>query len=358
MRPSSKLFSFAGIFRGFPSERMEKPNIFIMKENLENTKMDSLGNMILLFLRKDFDLETFQLSPENIHAVCPEFGSSGKKLQCIAIDSGQTEKIRDKIKEAIWSYASEFKIKRKLQEIILCNETANLEIVRLSDYGIFIPYKETEYEKIRVHTFTHSPFLYRYRTAIEKYKYLPQNLSDFLSLMFTDCPNHLFQKTKFRCSRLNSNDFNVKIKLNHCYQHELIKFAKSSLHFKKFRSRHENLQMFLLLNDHYTVASEVPLWLEPGEISNYYELFLTKDVLTGHIDILRYEKDGRIGIWDYKPSTKNEQNAEIQVFFYALMLSVRTGICLKRIICGYFDETEAFYFEPTQIDSFNGFSFH
>ena len=79
---------------------------------------------------------------------------------------------------------------------------------------------------------------------------------------------------------------------------------------------------------------------------DYYEVFHTKDVLTGHIDILRYERDGKLGICDYKPNAMLELNAALQISLYALMLSVRTGICLKNIVCCYFDETDIFTVDP------------
>ena len=94
------------------------------------------------------------------------------------------------------------------------------------------------------------------------------------------------------------------------------------------------------------------------ELKDYEQVFLTKDILTGHIDILRYENDGQVGIWDYKPESLKEQNAKIQIFLYAIMLSIRTGVCLKNVICGYFDESDIFFFEPYQVERFNGQFYH
>jgi hypothetical protein len=33
-------------------------------------------------------------------------------------------------------------------------------------------------------------------------------------------------------------------------------------------------------------------------------------------------------------------------------LSVRTGIALKNFVCGYFDEVDAFYFNPSELEHF------
>ena len=101
----------------------------------------------------------------------------------------------------------------------------------------------------------------------------------------------------------------------------------------------------MLENDENTIAIEVPLWLEANEIELYENLFQSKNPLTGHIDLIRIE-DGKIWIWDYKPSAKREKYASTQVYFYALMLSKRTGIPLDNFMCGYFDSANCYIFKP------------
>jgi hypothetical protein len=108
----------------------------------------------------------------------------------------------------------------------------------------------------------------------------------------------------------------------------------------------------MLEKDPYTVASEIPVWIESREFKDYLDIFKTKDALTGHIDILRYEKDEKVGVWDYKPKAYDEKFAAMQVFLYAFMLSVRTGIALKNFVCGYFDEVDALYFNPSEFKHF------
>jgi hypothetical protein len=80
----------------------------------------------------------------------------------------------------------------------------------------------------------------------------------------------------------------------------------------------------------------------------------TCDPLTGHIDVLRREEDGRLGVWDYKPRAAAERDAHIQVFLYALMLSLRTGLPLTAFLCGYFDEKDAYLFDPAQVKHWPG----
>jgi hypothetical protein len=67
--------------------------------------------------------------------------------------------------------------------------------------------------------------------------------------------------------------------------------------------------------------------------------------LTGHIDLVRYD-GSRIEIWDYKPKARLEKWAKAQVFLYARLLSLRTGVPLEQIVCGYFDESVAYMFDP------------
>ncbi len=55
-----------------------------------------------------------------------------------------------------------------------------------------------------------------------------------------------------------------------------------------------------------------------------------------------------IGVWDYKPRAAAERDAHIQVFLYALMLALRTGLPLTAFLCGYFDEKDAYIFRPSE----------
>ena len=73
--------------------------------------------------------------------------------------------------------------------------------------------------------------------------------------------------------------------------------------------------------------------------------------LTGHIDVLRAAKNGRIEIWDYKPRARYEKKAHMQVYLYALMLSQRSGIPLNNFLCGYFDSTDAYFFNAEEVSN-------
>jgi len=161
--------------------------------------------------------------------------------------------------------------------------------------------------------------------------------------MFENCPNEYFEVGP-RGSNLK---FNLGLDVKEITGHEISTLTRHGLkeNEARFTSNHSKVQMFMLENDDKTIAIEVPIWLEPSEIKHYNQLFNSDDSLTGHIDLLRME-GGKIWVWDYKPNAKNEKYAVTQTYFYALMLSKRTGINLENFRCGYFDSNYAYVFKP------------
>ena len=113
---------------------------------------------------------------------------------------------------------------------------------------------------------------------------------------------------------------------------------------KKSTERHQVIEDFFLINDSATVATEIPVFLNPKEAKSF-GLSITQP-LTGHIDILQVRRD-RIHILDYKPGARSETKAAQQLFLYALALSKRTKIPNKNMTCAYFDENIYFQFTPT-----------
>lgn len=159
--------------------------------------------------------------------------------------------------------------------------------------------------------------------------------------MFKECPHNYFNggprgsglKHKLNCDL-------IEIK-----GHEVSALAKlgSEEYLERYSTSHSRVQVFMLENDRATIATEVPIWLTNEEL----DFFNIKQPLTGHIDILRID-DGNIWVWDYKPNARSEKYAATQVYFYALMLSKRTGINLDKFRCGYFDENVVFMFKPSK----------
>ena len=165
------------------------------------------------------------------------------------------------------------------------------------------------------------------------------------------CPNEYFQKGP----RSSALKFNIpSISLAHLPNYETSELARLGLEINKerFFENHPKVQNFMLENDNKTIAIEVPLWLNSTELSLYDEIFNTRETLTGHIDLLRIE-DSKVWIWDYKPNAFKEKYASTQVYFYALMLSKRTGISLNNIRCGYFDSKDTFIFSPVNVKLIN-----
>jgi hypothetical protein len=169
-------------------------------------------------------------------------------------------------------------------------------------------------------------------------------LNDFLHKVMEDCPDDFFNIGP-RSSALR---FSTGITPTSIKNHEISKMAGLGLENNaQYKSGHYKVQMFLLENDSNTVSIETPIWIHPNELSNFKKMFDSEDPLSGHIDVLRVE-DGKVWIWDYKPKATLEKYASTQVYFYALMLSRRTGIPLEKFRCGYFNDSIAYAFKPTE----------
>lgn len=181
--------------------------------------------------------------------------------------------------------------------------------------------------------------------TIELTKKFPE-LKVYLYDLFNNCPHDYFQ-IEPRSSRLRFNLENLNP--SRIKNHELSALSKIGLsaNEERYSSAHSRVQLFMLEEDANTLAIEVPLWLNHQELPNYKKIFSTLNPLTGHIDALRIENN-KIWIWDYKPNAMQEKFATTQTFFYAYMLSKRTGIPLDNFRCGYFDSKDTFVFDPNE----------
>jgi hypothetical protein len=199
---------------------------------------------------------------------------------------------------------------------------------------------------IKVKSLEHHNFYIRYRLHTANAAALPNNLRDFLTGIFEFIPQELFVHPQNPgCSGMRRE---YAVELEKSENHEIIALAHKSREHTKFKSRHENLQQWFLLNDPYAIAAEVPVWADEAESKTHLGLPFP---LTGHIDLLRFRAD-KIEIWDFKPHARREKYATIQVLFYALLLSLRTQIPLDKFECGYFDEALAFTFKPLTLKNY------
>ena len=170
-------------------------------------------------------------------------------------------------------------------------------------------------------------------------------LKKYLNGVFNNCPNDYFLKGP-RSSALKFKLNLDPIKIN---GHEISQLARTSLKINKdrYKTNHSRVQVFMLEFDDKTIATEIPIWLKNNEIDEYSKIFNSNDALSGHIDLLRIENE-KIWVWDYKPNANKEKYASTQIYFYALMLSKRTGLDLDNFRCGYFDDNSAYIFKPKQ----------
>ena len=186
---------------------------------------------------------------------------------------------------------------------------------------------------------------YYFRIHRAKSKYLLvdelKKLHYFIFDVLKSCPNDYF----FEGPRSSVLKTAISVKLEKV-EHEVKFFARMGLDSNYYGNAHLNVQMFMLAYDKRTVAIEVPIWISSDELEFYETIFNSTKPLSGHIDVVRVEDDC-IWIWDYKPNAHREKFACTQTFFYALMLSIRTGIPLERFRCGYFDDKNVYCFKPS-----------
>lgn len=203
---------------------------------------------------------------------------------------------------------------------------------------------------IRNFSFDHKGGFYHYRVHTYKLNKLCNGfffpLKKYLESMFTSCPNNYFNggprssSLKFNLSNLNTQNV---------HKHELCVLTHHGLEVnsERYSTAHSKVQVFMLENDRTSIACETPIWLLPEELEMYNEIFNSEEPLTGHIDLLRIQ-DNKIWILDYKPNAQREKYASTQIYFYALMLSKRTGIPLEYFRCGYFDNINCYLFKPEE----------
>lgn len=336
------------------AKSMKKPNLFIIPVDVLNSIATEKHSRAVHSLSSIGPVEQMTASPRDCGMSDWRQFNPMLEFRCVAIDSGAPEKIRDALKEAFWPKRDISPPKKTVQSVLTRTRHSSVQHFSLErSHGLFVPSKSRSFGTIRTHSFKHQWF-YRYRVHYPRLEKVSRSFSSFLTSAFENCPNHIFRNSDFSCSKCK---IALSIKLEHHTEHELIDLAKRSREHDSVKGRHENLQKYFLDNDRKTIAVEVPLWAESNEFKNksYEKVFKTSESMTGHIDLVRYasgpDKKSRVEIWDYKPGAYNEKYATTQVFLYAFMLSVRTGIVLSNISCGYFDEVDVFTFEPSQVGS-------
>lgn len=301
--------------RNYYSEKLETGSMFIMPVDLNDPQCISFYENICseISSRLKFEFQTINLI---------DTPWCSNDINNISLHHLYFENVRpDSVKNILYE--------------ILCDTYDDFYHHRLNRYGLFIP----RMGRVTCYTFIHSGGYYRFRLARFKIKSIHPGLQNYLLNIPLSCPNAYFLKGP----RASGFHLDINVDLKQTGSHNLIRLTTEALKERKLKSAHEDVEKYFLECDPESIAAEVPVWLEPQETKQFLN-YSSKGTLTGHIDLLRFEKNGMIGIWDYKPRAKFEKRAHIQVYLYTYMLSQRTGIPLDNFLCGYFDKDDAFYY--------------
>ena len=180
------------------------------------------------------------------------------------------------------------------------------------------------FEKVFEHNGLDYRFMYHKQKLNRAEDYFP-NLTDFISNVKSECPNHLFNsENALRSSQTETQEeFEVKeFRNNAC---ELADLGLKAVNNR--RKRHDKVQDLMLKTDKATVATELPVW--------YYNKDL-EDTVTGHIDILQ-TRNNRIHVLDYKPNAEKVEPVS-QLRNYVKALSYRTGVLEDKFKAAWFNE--------------------
>ena len=205
------------------------------------------------------------------------------------------------------------------------------------------------------HNFQHQqiyPFTYHHLKLNIHSKQRPE-LRRYINWMERSLDRKMFLSGP-RCS---STDIahRVKARKKENIATELTRLALGSEPKSSKRSPHEIVQDFFLINDSSTVATELPVFIHPQELSSSYsqnsnsanpsEVDLEVDEpITGHIDIVQIRYD-TLYILDYKPNLNRPENHASQLLLYKTALQKRTSIPENKIKMGVFNEYGYYEFE-------------
>jgi hypothetical protein len=313
---------------------LKKLNLFIIAADSKNRNSAKVFNVVKQSLGEHFEAMGGTVRPSKVGLEVGQQYDPSVVIVCFAVDSGAPELVRDVLKKALFEFDA---------------RSARYGF-RLRKYGLFVPSIRRKYKDTITHSFAHGEGLYyQYRLAQDKAKRSPLGLRGYLFSMLEDCPNHFFQEEP-RVSTVASE----KIKAREgTRNHPIIDLCRASFEERMLKNDHSNVEKYFVVNDPMTIATEVPVWVRGDEAGMCREVAHIPDdeVLTGHIDLIRNEDDGKISVWDYKPGACYETCAATQVFLYSVMLSIRTRIPLEKFKCGYFDTEYACFFCPSEVRS-------
>jgi hypothetical protein len=286
---------------------------------------------------------------------------------CLALDAKSVEKIKDRVKSALWpavtkeisteelAWTTPARTKAFLSLMAAPNRERIISAVRplkksrrFDIHCVFWSPRGPSEKEIVTHSFDHGGgHFYRYRLHRSKagwHHAFGTGMRDFLFRLRSDCPNHFFEIGP----RISAVAWEMYPEATWDADCDLPELARAALREARYKGAHESVEVYCLGRDSSTSAVEVPVWLEREEMGPFRPCFPSTGPLTGHVDILRINSES-IEVWDYKPDVALADKAGMQVFIYALVLSVRTEIPLDHFRCGFFDANSAWSFNPNAV---------
>lgn len=187
------------------------------------------------------------------------------------------------------------------------------------------------------HRFHHQqiyPFTYHNLKLNLKSKQIPQ-LKRYINWVERSLPTTIFLSgpRASQCSTCKK----IKTKQIKTIAPELTRLALNLQ--GKNQSAHEAVEQFFLYNDSTTVCTELPVFLNPKETTE----FTIDTPLTGHIDIIQI-RNKKVYIMDYKPNLNHPEKYAGQLMAYKQALHHRTQILEDNIIPAVFNEYKYYEF--------------
>jgi ATP-dependent exoDNAse (exonuclease V) beta subunit len=188
------------------------------------------------------------------------------------------------------------------------------------------------------HRFNHQqiyPFTYHNLKLNLRSKQLPQ-LKRYINWVERKLPTEIFLSGP-RASQCRI-DKKIKTKPKRSIAPELTRLSLSTQNKKQ--SAHETVEQFFLYNDSTTVCTELPVFLNPKETTE----FNIDTPITGHIDLVQI-RNKKVYIMDYKPNLRHPEKFGGQLTAYKQAIHHRTQIPEENIITSVFNEYQYYEFD-------------
>lgn len=191
------------------------------------------------------------------------------------------------------------------------------------------------YQKTFMHRQVH-PFAYHVPKLNIQSKTLP-GIKRYINWIDRSLPDKIFLEGPRMSNNTVDPSYDIKPINNN-----LPRLTELALERSSDLSPHNSVESFFLINDSSTVATEVPVFLNPNEFNG------SEIPITGHIDILQ-ARFGRIYVLDYKPNLNHPKEYSSQLHLYREAVHRRMNIPVEKISAIAFNEHEAVEYLYTSI---------